>query len=65
MLAIKIGRPLVPLNFAQQRFEADFRFSLVRLRENAKALLSTVARRWNWVFFKSVFEVYSRTFGRS
>jgi len=35
-LTIKIGRPLVPLNFAQQRLEADFRFSLVRLRENAE-----------------------------
>jgi putative ATP-binding cassette transporter len=35
-LTIKIGRPLVPLNFDQQRFEADFRFSLVRLRENAE-----------------------------
>ena len=35
---VKIGRPLVPLNFAQQRFEADFRFSLVRLRENAESV---------------------------
>ncbi|MBB5752131.1 ABC transporter ATP-binding protein/permease [Prosthecomicrobium pneumaticum] len=31
-----IGKPLVALNFQQQRFEADFRFSLVRLRENAE-----------------------------
>jgi putative ATP-binding cassette transporter len=37
-LTIKIGRPLVPLNFDQQRFEADFRFSLVRLRENAESI---------------------------
>ena len=37
-LTIKIGRPLVPLNFRQQRFEADFRFSLVRLRENAESV---------------------------
>ncbi|MGH7090877.1 MAG: ABC transporter ATP-binding protein/permease, partial [Stellaceae bacterium] len=37
-LTVKIGRPLVPLNFAQQRFEADFRFSLVRLRENAESI---------------------------
>lgn len=28
-----IGRALVGLNFAQQRYEADFRFSLARLRE--------------------------------
>jgi putative ATP-binding cassette transporter len=37
-LTIKIGRPLVPLNFARQRFEADFRFSLVRFRENAESV---------------------------
>ena len=33
-----IGRPLVQLNFNQQRFEADFRFSLIRLRENAESI---------------------------
>ena len=37
-LTIKIGQPLVPLNFDRQRFEADFRFSLVRLRENAESV---------------------------
>jgi vitamin B12/bleomycin/antimicrobial peptide transport system ATP-binding/permease protein len=33
-----VGRPLIPLNFQQQRFEADFRFGLVRLRENAEGV---------------------------
>ena len=33
-----IGRPLVGINFAMQRVEADFRFSLVRLRENAEGV---------------------------
>ncbi len=33
-----IGRPLVSLNFLQQKFEANFRFSLVRLRENAESV---------------------------
>src|SRR6202047_1287842 len=37
-LTVKIGRPLVPLNYARQRFEADFRFSLVRFRENAESV---------------------------
>ena len=37
-LAHAIGRPLVGLNFDQQRFEADFRYSLVRLRENAEGV---------------------------
>jgi vitamin B12/bleomycin/antimicrobial peptide transport system ATP-binding/permease protein len=31
-----IGNPLIRLSFDQQRYEADFRFSLVRLRENAE-----------------------------
>jgi putative ATP-binding cassette transporter len=33
-----IGRPLVPLNFEQQKVEADFRFSLVRFRENTEGI---------------------------
>ena len=37
-LTVKIGRPLVGLNFAQQRFEADFRFSLMRVRENSESV---------------------------
>jgi vitamin B12/bleomycin/antimicrobial peptide transport system ATP-binding/permease protein len=37
-LTIKIGWPLVPLNFAQQRYEADFRFSMVRLRQNTESV---------------------------
>ena len=31
-----IGWPLIPLNFQRQRFEADFRFNLVRTRENSE-----------------------------
>ncbi|HZS64483.1 MAG TPA: ABC transporter ATP-binding protein/permease [Xanthobacteraceae bacterium] len=33
-----IGWPLVHLNFMQQRYEADFRFNLVRVRENAEQI---------------------------
>ncbi|HEY0910861.1 MAG TPA: ABC transporter ATP-binding protein/permease [Bradyrhizobium sp.] len=33
-----IGSPLVKLDFHQQRFEADFRFNLVRVRENAEQI---------------------------
>ena len=32
------GKPLVRLNFEQLKKEADFRFSLVRIRENAEAI---------------------------
>lgn len=37
-LTHKIGKPLAQLNFDQQRYEADFRFSLVRLRENSESI---------------------------
>ncbi len=37
-LTQRIGHPLVGLLFNQQRYEADFRFSLVRLRENAESV---------------------------
>jgi putative ATP-binding cassette transporter len=33
-----IGAPLVNLNFEQQRYEADFRFNLVRVRENTEQI---------------------------
>jgi len=37
-LTHKIGKKLIGLNFDQQRFEADFRFSLVRFRENTEGV---------------------------
>jgi putative ATP-binding cassette transporter len=37
-LTHRIGKPLIGLNFSQQRFEADFRFGLVRFRENAEGV---------------------------
>lgn len=37
-LANFVGRRLIPLNFQRQRFEANFRFSLVRVRENAEGI---------------------------
>jgi putative ATP-binding cassette transporter len=59
-LTHKIGKPLIGLNFDQQRFEADFRFSLVRLRENSESVAfyrgedqehSNFLRRFGWVVF--------------
>lgn len=32
------GKKLVGLNFVQQRYEADFRFSMMRMRENAESI---------------------------
>jgi putative ATP-binding cassette transporter len=33
-----IGKPLIGLEFEKQRYEADYRFSLVRLRENSEGV---------------------------
>jgi putative ATP-binding cassette transporter len=38
VLAHYVGRKLIGLDFNQQRVEADFRFSLVRLRENSEGV---------------------------
>ncbi|HEX7953221.1 MAG TPA: ABC transporter ATP-binding protein/permease, partial [Burkholderiales bacterium] len=37
-LTHKIGKKLIMLSFNQQRFEADFRFGLVRFRENTEGV---------------------------
>ena len=38
LLTHLIGRKLIGLNFMQQRYEADFRFNLVRVRENSEQI---------------------------
>ncbi len=62
------GRSLVALNFFQLKLEADFRFSLVRVRENAESIAFyrgevpeslNIKRR-----FKDVFENYNRIINR-
>ncbi len=37
-LANLVGRRLISLNFLKQRYEANFRFALVRVRENAEGI---------------------------
>ena len=64
-----IGSPLVRLDFKQQQFEADFRFNLVRARENSEqiALLQgeTAERQGLWQRFNHVvanwYGIMSRT----
>ncbi|MBR0260603.1 MAG: ABC transporter ATP-binding protein/permease [Selenomonadaceae bacterium] len=36
--AHKVGRKLIDLNFDQQKYEADFRFSMMRVRENSESI---------------------------
>ena len=38
ILTALIGRPLINLNFNQERYQADFRFSMMRLRENSESI---------------------------
>lgn len=38
LLTHLVGRKLVGLNFVQQRYEADFRFSMMRMRENSESV---------------------------
>lgn len=37
-LAHLVGRKLISLNYEQQRYEADFRFSMARMRENSESV---------------------------
>ena len=37
-VSVALGRPLVGLNFVQEAREADFRYALVRVRENAESV---------------------------
>jgi vitamin B12/bleomycin/antimicrobial peptide transport system ATP-binding/permease protein len=36
LIAFRIGRPLILLNFLNERFNASFRYALVRLRDNSE-----------------------------
>ena len=38
ILAHKVGIKLIGLNFDQQKFEADFRFNMMRVRENSESI---------------------------
>jgi putative ATP-binding cassette transporter len=51
-----IGRPLVRLNFDKQRYEADFRFSLVRFRENSEGVALYRGERDELHGFRALFE---------
>ena len=50
-----IGRPLIGLEFGQQRFEADYRFALVRLRENAEGVALYRGEREEFANFRACF----------
>ena len=68
-LTHKIGKPLVRLDFAQERYEADFRYSLARLREYTEqtALLrgETVEKRRLANTFSAVIDNFFRLVSRN
>ena len=46
VLAVRIGRPLIRLNFLNELLTASYRYALVRIRDNSeRTLRSTVASR--------------------
>lgn len=63
------GKPLINLNFQQLRREADFRFGLIRVRENAEAIAfyRGEARESAHVLerFQALFENYKRLLKRT
>src|SRR6266478_6015592 len=54
------GRPLVRLNFDRQRYEADFRFSLVRFRENTEGVALYRGEPDEFRGFRALFEAVVR-----
>ena len=38
LIAHLIGKPLIPLQFMQQRYESDFRFAIARVQDHAEAV---------------------------
>jgi putative ATP-binding cassette transporter len=55
-----IGRPLIRLNFDRQRYEADFRFSLVRFRENTEGVALYRGEADEFRGFRNLFEAVVR-----
>ena len=50
-----VGKKLIRLNFDQQRYEADFRFSMMRVRENSESIAFYRGERAEGVGFKERF----------
>lgn len=57
-----VGRKLVKLNFIQQRYEADFRFSMIRFRECAESVAFYRGENQEGILFKERFNLLLENF---
>lgn len=53
--AIRIGRPLILLSFLSERFNADYRYALVRMREYAESIAFYVGEKVEGAVLRSRF----------
>jgi len=60
------GKPLIDLSFYQQRYEADFRFSMARIRENGEQIAmmrggaaeqASLMSRYEWVLSNAIAKI--------
>jgi len=63
-LTLRVGKPLILLNFNQQRFEADFRFSMVRVRENSESIALYGGENQEEVHLRNRFNILMDNFWR-
>ncbi len=62
--AFWIGHPLVKLNFAQQRCEADYRFALIRVRNNAESIAMYDGQKQEETILEGFFHAVVNNFKR-
>lgn len=63
-IMVKIGRPLIKLDFDQEKFNANFRYSLVRLRENTESVAFYHGEKQEDTEFKARFSYVVQNFYR-
>jgi len=64
LFASWIGRPLIPLRSSQQQLEADLRFNLIRVRENAEGIAMTKGQAFELKRLRELFDFIQANFYR-
>ena len=47
LMSVWIGRPLIKLNFTKEKLNGDYRYSLIRVRDNAESILFIMVSQKN------------------